>query len=93
MNGLAPYQVFIHKRAEKELDDLPGHVVKRFEIVFEMFEEDPYHPRPGCDIRLVKGHPRLRAVRVGHYRGVYEVIEVEKAVWFTKFGHRRSVYG
>ena len=93
MNGLPPYQVFIHKRAEKELDDLPGHVVKRFATVFEMLEQDPYRPRPGCDIRLVKGHPRLRAVRVGDYRGVYEIVEAERAVWFTKFGHRRSVYG
>ena len=89
---MAVFQVFIHKKAEKELDDLPEHVVKRFAAVFEMLEEDPYRPRPGCDIRLVRGHPRLRAIRVGHYRGLYEVLEKEKAVWFTKFAHRRSVY-
>jgi len=92
VSALAAYRVFIHKRAEKELDDLPEHVVKRFAVVFEMLEEDPFRPRPGCDIRLVRGHPRMRAVRVGHYRGLYEVVEAEKAVWFTKFGHRRSVY-
>jgi mRNA-degrading endonuclease RelE of RelBE toxin-antitoxin system len=40
VNALASYQVFIHKRAEKELDDLPEHVVKRFATVFEMLEED-----------------------------------------------------
>ncbi len=91
--SLASYQVFIHKQAEKELKRLPRHVVERFAMVFEMLEENPHRPRPGCDIRLVKGHPRLHAVRVGQYRGLYEVVESEKAVWFTKFGHRRSVYG
>ena len=90
---MAGYRVFIHERAESELDDLPEYVVRRFASVLEMLEEDPYRPRPGCDIRLVRGHPRLRAVRAGQYRGLYEVVEEEKAVWFTKFGHRRSVYG
>ena len=87
------YTVFIHRRAEKELLSLPKHVIERFRKVFEMLEEDPYRPRPGCDIRLAKGHPHVRAVRVGDYRGIYEVVEEEKAVWFTKFGPRRSVYG
>lgn len=74
---MAAYRVFIHKRAEKELDDLPGHAVRRFAAVFQMLEEDPYRPLPGCDIRLVRGHPRMRAVRVGHFRGVYEVVEAD----------------
>gem|GEM_PF-3257934 len=85
--------VFIHRRAEKELLSLPRHVIERFRKVFEMLEDNPYRPRPGCDIRLVKGHPHLRAVRVGDDRGIYEVVVGEKAVWFTKFGPRRFVYG
>jgi mRNA-degrading endonuclease RelE of RelBE toxin-antitoxin system len=83
----------IHKRAEKELGNLPADVIDRFAHVFAQLEEDPYRPRPGCDIRLLRGHPRVRAVRVGNYRGIYEVLEEEKEVWFTKFGHRGSVYG
>ncbi len=83
----------IHTRAEKELRDLPGDIVDRFAAVFLMLEQDPYRPRPGCDIRVLKGHPRVRAIRVGAYRGIYEVVEQEKTVWFTKFGHRGSVYG
>ena len=87
------YAVFIHRRAEKELLGLPTHVIERFRSVFEMLEDDPYRPRPGCDIRLVKGHPHVRAIRVRDYRGIYEVVEGQKAVWFTKFGPRRSAYG
>ena len=85
--------VFIHRQAEKELLSLPKQFIERFRKTFEMLEEDPYRPRPGCDLRLLKGHPHVRAIRVGDYRGIYEVVEDEKAVWFTKFGHRRSVYG
>ncbi|TLZ63328.1 MAG: type II toxin-antitoxin system RelE/ParE family toxin [Methanobacteriota archaeon] len=93
-DALVPrYTVFIHRRAERELLSLPKHVIERFRKVFEMLEEDPYRPRPGCDIRLIRGHPHVRAVRVGSYRGIYEVLEDEKAVWFTKFGARGSVYG
>jgi len=84
--------VLIHKQAEKELLGLPGHVIERFTAVFKMLEADPYRPRPGCDIRLLQGHPRIRAVRVGQHRGTYEIVEEDRSVRFSKFGHRRSFY-
>ncbi len=86
------YTVNLEKRAEQELERLPKDVIRRFAEVFALLEEDPYRPRPGCDIRVVKGYPGIKAVRVGDYRGLYEVLEDEDAVWFTKFGHRRSIY-
>lgn len=85
------FQVRIESRAEREFEALPPAVRDRFYPVFEALEEDPYRPRPGCDIRVLKGHPGIRAVRVGQYRGIYEVAGTE--VWSTVFGHRRSVYG
>lgn len=39
---LASSKVFIHRQAEKELDSLLGHVLRRFTIVFQMLEKDPY---------------------------------------------------
>ena len=89
---MPPYTVYLENRAERDLARLPESVVRRFRDAFAMLEEDPYRPRPGCDIRVVKGHPRIKAVRVGEYRGLYEVVEQEKIVWFTKFGHRHSIY-
>lgn len=89
---MAQFTVFLEKRAERELRLLPEDVIPRFTEVFALLEEDPFRPRPGCDIRVVRGHPRIKAVRVGAYRGLYEVVEEEKAVWFTRFGHRRSIY-
>ncbi len=49
------------------------------------------HTDPARDVTSVlKGHPDIRAVRVGEYRAIYEVVGTE--VWFTKFGHRSTVY-
>jgi len=89
---MPPFRVLIDKRAERELLAIPPHVIARFRAVFEKLELDPYLPRPQCDIRVVKGHPRMKAVRVGAYRGLFEVLETEWEVRFMKFGHRRSVY-
>ena len=89
---MPPFRVLIDKRAERELLALPPHVIDRFRTVFAQLEIDPYLPRPLCDIRIVKGHPRVKAVRVGAYRGLLEIIEPNAEVRFTKFGHRRSVY-
>jgi mRNA-degrading endonuclease RelE of RelBE toxin-antitoxin system len=60
-------------------------------VAFEELEADPFRPRPRCDIRMIQGHPDIRAVRIGEYRGIYEVAGQE--VRFTTFGHRRNVYG
>jgi mRNA-degrading endonuclease RelE of RelBE toxin-antitoxin system len=89
---MRPYRVLIDKRAESDLLALPKQVVERFAEVFLSLEEDPYRPQPGCDIRIVKGHPCVKAIRVGRYRGIYEVRDTELEVRFTKFGHRDSVY-
>jgi len=89
---MPPFRVLIDRRAEGDLLALPKHVVERFAEAFSLLEEDPYRPRPGCDIRIVKGHPGVKAIRVGSYRGIYEVRDGEKEVRFTKFGHRGSVY-
>ena len=87
---MAPFKVKLERRAEKDFAKLHADVRKRFYTVFEALEADPYRPRPGCDIRVLKGHPNIRAVRVGEYRTIYEVVGTE--VWFTKFGHRSTVY-
>ena len=89
---MPPYVVLLEGRAEGELRRLPAHVIERFRRVFAMLEEDPYRPRPGCDIRVVKGHPRVKALRVGVYRGLFEVLEERSEVWFTKFEHRKTAY-
>ena len=79
-------------RAEKEFKSLPKKIRKRFYRAFELLELNPYKSRPECDIRVIKGGGGARAIRVGQYRGIYQILLGEKEVRFTTFAHRKSVY-
>lgn len=85
-----PYQIVFEGKAKKEFGDLPDFVRRRFYPVFQELEVDPFRPRPGCDIRVLHGVTGVRGVRVGEFRGVYEVEGTD--VRFTRFGHRSAVY-
>ena len=62
----------------------------RFYAVMANLEDDPFRPRPACDIRGLDGGSLTRAIRVGRLRGIYEV--EGKVVRFTTFGRRPTVY-
>ncbi len=87
---MGSFEVVLTRRAERHLEALPPEVRKRFYRVFKLLAEDPFRSRPGCDIRMLEGPDRIRAVRVGDYRGLFVV--VGKVVWFTVFAHRSVVY-
>ncbi|HEX9709446.1 MAG TPA: hypothetical protein VGB42_05710 [Candidatus Thermoplasmatota archaeon] len=78
------------RRAEREFSRLPSGVRARFFEVFDRLAEDPFRPRPGCDIRTLRGTKGARAVRVGPWRGVYVVID--GAILFTLFDLRKRAY-
>ena len=52
--------------------------------------EDPYRPRPGCDIQVLKGLDGVRAVRIGGFRAAYEV--ESRQVTVRLIAHRKNVY-
>jgi mRNA-degrading endonuclease RelE of RelBE toxin-antitoxin system len=54
--------------------------------------EDPFHGRPGADIRLLWGQddPPLYRLRVGEYRVLYFILEREVRV--TEILHRSQAY-
>jgi mRNA-degrading endonuclease RelE of RelBE toxin-antitoxin system len=68
-------------------------VRQRFKVAFERLSGDPFHPRAGLDIRPLVGTP-LHRLRIGRFRGIYEVIFVVKEgrVIFTCFEHRKRSY-
>ena len=70
---------------------LPSSPPTCVDVSMRVFEalEAIHRPRPGCDIRVLEGHPNIRAVRVGVYRAIYEVVGTE--VWLTKFERRSTV--
>ena len=87
---MGDFEVRFEHRAERDFSSLPRHVQVRFSAVFEELSRDPYHRRSGCDIRMLEGVRGWRAVRVGEYRGIYEVSGT--VVNFGSFAHRKVAY-
>ena len=80
----------MERGAERDLDALPPSVRKRFYEAFAELAENPFHSRPGCDVRQLKGQPGLFAVRVGRYRGIYTVAGT--IVQVARIRHRHVAY-
>ncbi|MFQ6000619.1 MAG: type II toxin-antitoxin system RelE/ParE family toxin [Anaerolineae bacterium] len=81
------YAVFILRRAQKELARLSPEAYERLkEAIGNLGEE----PRPmGC--QKLTGRDGWR-IRVGDYRVIYEIDDVERIVTVLHVGHRRDVY-
>jgi mRNA interferase RelE/StbE len=88
---LCAFVVLFTSSAEREFRRLPRGVQARFSDAFAMLEVDPRRRRSGCDVRMLSGVANAWRLRVGDYRGIYGIEGGD--VVFTKFGHRRSVYG
>ena len=78
---------------EKDLRRVPRHVAEKFLDVLDEFEKDPVRPRPGFDVKPLKGLPGATwRLRIGDYRVLYEVDIARKAVRITTIGHRSAAY-
>jgi mRNA interferase RelE/StbE len=81
------YAVFILRRAQKELEDLPHEAYGRVSQAILGLAADP---RPsGC--RKLSGRDGWR-MRVGAYRVVYEIDDDARRIAVLHIGHRRDVY-
>ncbi|HEX9708736.1 MAG TPA: type II toxin-antitoxin system RelE/ParE family toxin [Candidatus Thermoplasmatota archaeon] len=88
---MCAFVVLFTSSAEREFRRLPNDVQSRFSDAFGLLEVDPRRRRAGCDVRMLSGVANAWRLRVGDYRGIYAV-EGDDVV-FTRFGHRRSIYG
>lgn len=85
------HAVLISPGAERDLERLPSRDRERVLRGLEALGQDPFRPRPGCDIRKLKGFdPPAYALRVGDYRVLYAVIE--GSVRITSVRRRESAY-
>jgi mRNA interferase RelE/StbE len=81
------YEVFIRRRASKELADLPVRYYERIKAsVFAL----GYDPRPPGCLKLT-GRPGWR-IRVGDYRIIYEIDDSNGTVTVLDVGNRRDIY-
>lgn len=81
------YEVFILRRAQKELADLPKADYERMRDAIVALAENP---RPaGC--KKLTGREGWR-IRSGDYRAIYEIGDAQKKVTILHIGNRRDVY-
>ena len=78
-----PAEIVFKSSAERKYRRLPREIQGRFASAFKSLAEGPTRPRPGLDVKPLRGVKDTWRLRVGDYRGIYEV-EPEK-VRFTRF--------
>lgn len=81
------YEIHIVHSAEKEFDALSGTTQKRIIKKISFLEENP-RPKGTCKL---SGREEYR-VRVGAYRILYIIDDVNHTVTIVAIGHRRDVY-
>ena len=87
MKKLEKYQVFIKKRAEKEMDHLSE---KNFTRVAEAIISLERNPRPK-NCKKLRGIEEYR-LRVGVFRILYTVNDRDKKVIIIAVRHRSEIY-
>jgi len=81
------YTIVILRRAQRELRRLPHEDYAR---VREAIRALAQHPRPtGC--LALTGRAGWR-IRVGNYRVIYEIDDMQHIITVLHVGHRRDVY-
>ena len=66
--------VLISRTFVKQYRTLPANEQVRIKESLEHLRTDPFSPRPGADIKPLRGtHPQKYRIRVGSYRIVYAV--------------------
>ena len=82
------YEVFLERRAERDLKRLPAGIFNRLIPHIKALSENP---KPsGC--RKITGSKNDWRIRIGDYRIIYEIDEGEGAVRVMRVRHRREVY-
>jgi mRNA interferase RelE/StbE len=81
------YSITILKRAQKELADLPKDEYFRVRDAIRCLGTDP---KPHGCLKL-SGRSGWR-IRIGDYRVIYEIDDVQKKVTVVHVGDRKDVY-
>jgi len=77
-------EIRLHPRVVKFIKSLDEETQGRIKEKFRRLEVDPWHSRPGADIKKLsgtRGRQDLYRLRAGDFRFVYAV--EEKIVWVT----------
>lgn len=88
MQPTVRYEIRFLPSVRKDLRGIARPAVRRILAAIDQLAE---HPRPPASKKL--SGLDLYRIRVGVYRIVYEIRDLELIVAVVKVGHRRDVYG
>lgn len=80
------YSITIKKSAVKELEHLPGNIIKK---VTQQIQHLAHSPRPPGSKKLQGASENLWRIRIGNYRVVYLIEDIIKIIDIRKIGHRK----
>ncbi|MDX2255413.1 MAG: type II toxin-antitoxin system RelE/ParE family toxin [Pseudanabaenaceae cyanobacterium bins.39] len=81
------YSITVKKTVSKTLANLQNEDYQRVRDVIRGLAENP---RPSGCLKLT-GRDAWR-VRIGNYRVIYEINDIEKKIIVIDLGHRRDIY-
>ena len=84
---MGKYRLRLKKSAAKEIENLPKKDCARVVVAIRKLLDDPY----GHNSQKLSGQEKYR-IRVGNYRVLYEIINLELVVMVVKVGRRKDVY-
>ncbi|MBI3443767.1 type II toxin-antitoxin system RelE/ParE family toxin [Candidatus Woesebacteria bacterium] len=80
-------QVFITKKAQKELDKIPDSLAQN---ITKKLQELAYNPHPPNSKKL-EGTGNFR-LRIGSFRGIYTVDKNKKEITILRVADRKTIY-
>jgi mRNA interferase RelE/StbE len=85
---MSKYQIIIQSVAQKQLKSLSNDLLIRIENKLNNLVNDP---RPdGC--KKLKGRKNQWRIRVGDYRIIYVIDDMNLQIKILEVGHRREIY-
>jgi mRNA-degrading endonuclease RelE of RelBE toxin-antitoxin system len=82
-------RIFIDKKAQKQLEELPRHIQIKVSTAIDLLEKEGFSKK--LDINKLKGLPNHFRVRVGTYRILF-AFTYSDTITIYAIRHRRSVY-
>lgn len=83
------YTVQLERRAEREMRNLPQHVISRIDDIFQQLKNNP---RPPGVVKLSGQTGASWRIRVGAYRILYRIDDENYRVRIYRIKHRGRAY-
>jgi mRNA interferase RelE/StbE len=81
------YELFISKKAQKDLEDLSIKDIKRIDLTFEKIKRNPFVGK-----KLVGDLKGYYSIRVWPLRVLYEIKNKKLIILVLRIAHRKEVY-